>query len=75
MDNKKWDNFVSEAKILQFPRKKTISDLDMQFVLALEDELFRRLAKVHGGGEDEIPIEIMDEVSNMVDRIEELLRS
>jgi len=42
MDNKKWDNFVSEAKILQFPRKKTISDLDMQFILALEDELFRR---------------------------------
>jgi hypothetical protein len=74
MDDKKWNEYVHEAKIIQFPRKKTLSDQDMGFIIALEEELHNRLIKVHGGRVDDVPVEYVDVVDGILDQVEEMLR-
>jgi len=75
MDDKKWNEYVHEAKILQFPRKKTLRDDDMNFIIALEEELHTRLIRAHDGRPANVPLEVVGEVNEMIDRLEELLRS
>ena len=75
MDDKKWNEYVHEAKIIQFPRKKYLSDQDMGFIIALEEELHKRLIIAHGGRVDDVPVEYVDVVDGILDQIEEILRN
>ena len=74
MDDKKWNEYVHEAKIIQFPRKKTLSDQDMGFIIALEEELHKRLIRIHEGRVDDVPIESVAAADQIVELVEDLLR-
>jgi hypothetical protein len=74
MDDKKWNEYVHEAKIIQFPRKKYLSDQDMGFVIALEEELHKRLIRIHKGRVDDVPLEAVATADQIVDLVEDLLR-
>ena len=74
MDDKKWNEYVHEAKIIQFPRKKTLSDQDMGFIIALEEELHKRLIRFHEGRVDDVPIESVTAADQIIDMVEGLLR-
>jgi len=74
MDNKKWNEYVHEAKIIQFPRRKTLSDQDMGFIIALEEELHKRLIRIHEGRVDDVPIESVTAADQIIDMVEGLLR-
>ena len=74
MDDKKWNEYVHEAKIIQFPRRKTLSDQDMGFIIALEEELHKRLIRIHEGRVDDVPIESVSAADQIIDMVEDLLR-
>ena len=74
MDDKKWNEYVHEAKIIQFPRRKTLSDQDMGFIIALEEELHKRLVRIHEGRVDDVPIESVSAADQIIDMVEDLLR-
>ena len=54
--------------------KKTLSDQDMGFIIALEEELHNRLIKAHGGRVDDVPVQYVDVVDGILDQVEEMLR-
>jgi hypothetical protein len=74
MDNKKWNEYVHEAKIIQFPRKPVLADQDMGFIIALEEELHKRLIRIHKGRVDDVPIESVASADQIIDMVEGLLR-
>ena len=74
MDDKKWNEYVHEAKIIQFPRKPILSDEDMGFIIALEEELHKRLIRIHKGRVDDVPIESVAVADQIVELVEDLLR-
>tara|TARA_R110000744_G_scaffold19465_2_gene51401 strand:- start:551 stop:796 length:246 start_codon:yes stop_codon:yes gene_type:complete len=74
MGDKKWNEYVHEAKIIQFPRKPVLADRDMGFIIALEEELHKRLIGIHKGQVDDVPIESVATADQIIDMVEDLLR-
>ena len=67
-----WRKLV-EGDVIPFPRKPKISDEDIQRLLAVENEVADLVAKLYGG-HGEIPVDIIEQMEELINSIEESLK-
>ena len=66
-----WRKLI-EGDVIDFPRKPRASDEDIQRLLAVENEVADLVAKLYGGHGD-IPVEIIEQMDELINSIEESL--
>jgi len=66
-----WRKLI-EGDVIDFPRKPSVSDEDIQRLLAVENEVADLVAKLYGG-HDDIPVEIIEQMDELINSIEESL--
>ena len=66
-----WRKLV-EGVVIEFPKKPRVSEEDTQRLLAVENEVADLVAKLYGG-HGEIPVEIIEQMDELINSIEESL--
>ena len=69
-----WRKLLKEGKVIQFPRQPKISEADLQFVIMVENSIQRRLETAYGNTM-EVPIEKFEKLDEIMNEIEELLKT
>ena len=64
---------LAEGDVIDFRRKPSVSDEDIQRLLAVENEVADLVAKLYGG-HGEIPVEIIEQMDELINSIEGSLR-
>ena len=62
-----------EGDVIDFPRKLSVSAEDIQSLLVVEDVVADLLAKLYGG-HGEIPVDIIEQMDELINSIEESLK-
>ena len=65
---------LKEGEVIQFPRQPKISEGDLQLVIQIEYQVAERLAELHGNMAS-IPIEKLEQLEQLMDNLEELLKA
>jgi len=68
-----WRKLLKEGEVIQFPRQSRISEDDLQLVIQIENQVAERLAELHGNI-SEIPVEKLEQLEQLINNLEELLK-
>ena len=68
-----WRKLLKEGEVIQFPRQSRISEDDLQLVIQIENQVAKRLAELHGNMAS-IPVEQLEQLEQLINNLEELLK-
>ena len=67
-----WRKFL-EGEVIDFPHQPRISEADLQFIIMVEDSSTQRLKDAYGNI-SEVPIEKFEQLDEIMNNLEELLK-